>query len=532
MRSTSRIRRRARAWALASGVARTAVLAAVATSTQTVAFAQQTLWYVDSDIAMETFGLSDVGPDVDGDGVPELLVTNPIEDCLGIADGVVHLYSAKKGELQKWCGDGGWGADARWVDDIDGLGVPDFVVTQPGWYEPTKYGRGTGRIQLMSFELGTVIREWTGTQTDGYFGQVDVLDDLDGDGFRDLLVTAFEYGGSSEGQVWVLSTGSGAQLRTHVGSVAFGHLGMWFSALPDIDGDGLGDYATSWTLPFSSGQRARVYSGADGSTVATFEGVHPERLGRSFGSCDDVDGDGIAEVLIGGWNAQVQAPSFVEAYSAVTKNFLWRLDGTNNGENFGWRIVQVSDVNHDGYDDHLISAINDPQRGSVAGRVDLVSGRNRRSLFRFYPPIRGVANFGTVTTPGADFDSDGFDDLVIGTTNGGKFESKGGHVAIYAGNDLWLQAESPNPVVGSTVVVDLRGGEPGLLGLLALIDVDGTPTFDVFFCTQFDANGELQLTADIDPSVSGMEFTLMAWAQNRNGRGKLMDATPFVVTVQ
>ena len=195
-------------------------------------------------------------------------------------------------------------------------------------------------------------------------------------------------------------------------------------------------------------------------------------------------------------------------------------------------MLGVPDVNGDGWSDYVISSTNDGQRGYLAGSVALISGRTLRPLFRFYPPIERVQYYGTVLAPCADFNGDGILDLVIGTTNGGKFESQGGHVAIYAGNDLWLQAESPTPADGDTVVVDLRGGEPALLGLVALVAVDGTPLFETLLLASFDVNGELQLCGDIDASLSGMEFKLMAWAQNRAGRGRLMDATPFVVTVQ
>lgn len=110
-------------------------------------------------------------------------------------------------------------------------------------------------------------------------------------------------------------------------------------------------------------------------------------------------------------------------------------------------------------------------------------------------------------------------------------QPKGGRVAAFAGNDLWLQADPEAPAIGDTVFVDLRGGEPGLLGLIAWIDFDGVEVFQALQVVSFDSNGELQFCGDADPSLSGMEFTLIGYAQNRAGRGPLYDSSAVTIVV-
>ena len=112
------------------------------------------------------------------------------------------------------------------------------------------------------------------------------------------------------------------------------------------------------------------------------------------------------------------------------------------------------------------------------------------------------------------------------------FAPKSGKAFVYALNDLYLQPEPLDPVPGDTVVVDLRGGKPNSLGLIALIDVSGTPLFAPLLLAPFDANGELQICADIDSSLSGLDFTILGFAQNRAGRGPLMDSLAATVSVQ
>jgi hypothetical protein len=127
---------------------------------------------------------------------------------------------------------------------------------------------------------------------------------------------------------------------------------------------------------------------------------------------------------------------------------------------------------------------------------------------------------------------DGIPDLVVGAPVERHSKPAGGTVFVYALNDLYLMSNLEASVPGDTVVVDLRAGPPGLLGLIVLTEVSGAPTFDPLLLAPFDANGELQFCADIDASLSGLDFTIRGYAQNRKGRGPLMDSIDVTISVQ
>ncbi len=493
--------------------------------------AQDRIWYAESNIRGDAFGPTSVGPDLDGDGLPDLLISAIQATCTNQFDGWVGLYSTTGGQLQQWCGTGGalFGTGLAWIDDIDGGGVADFVVGESDYYDPVTWGSGTGRIRVFSSETGNVLYDIVGMQGHGSFGnRLDVVDDCDGDGIRDLLVGGPSYGASVEGRAWIFSMRTGTEIRTHVGPAAYTYYGNSVGHLNDVDGDGVGDYAVAAPMTTNLG-RLNVYSGRTGSRLLKVDGSGAaDNLGLSIAAPGDLDGDGLADVIVGGYTAN----GHIDAYSPISGHRIWRIDGVTNQEGFGWRCLALPDLNRDGYDEILVSAIYDDHDGRDDGRVDLISGRSHRALYHFYPGIPGIDLYGSLLAHGADFNGDGIEDLIIGTPNGGTKKAKGGHTAIFAGNDLFLQADPIAPLVGDTVTIDLRGGEPGLLGLIALIAIDGSPLFESLLLASFDANGELQLTADIPPEAAGIEYTLFGYAQNPMGRGPLPDSSPAIVSVQ
>lgn len=321
-----------------------------------------------------------LGPDVDGDGIPELTLSASQGACGVPGEGWVSSRSIPNGELSRWCGLGGHTAfgGGLWVGDVDGLGLDDVVVGEPFYYDPVKWGRETGRVLVYSTESQQLLYDIIGTQTDGRFGgQCEALDDVDQDGVNDLLVGAQFYGTNSDGKLLVYSMKTGSLIRSNNGGFQQS-FGRQIAALGDTDGDGVGDYAGAmWQ---NCGGRVEVFSGRTGAKLARFDG-HPgvcDNLGYSLSSGGDLDGDGLDDLLLSGADpitGKAEPQGRVEAWSIASKSLIWSIPGQPK-EWFGEFLCGVGDINGDGYREILVTAGLDDHDGKDIGRVDLISGRS------------------------------------------------------------------------------------------------------------------------------------------------------------
>src|SRR5687767_4119961 len=86
-------------------------------------------------------------------------------------------------------------------------------------------------------------------------------------------------------------------LYTFVGDAPDDRFGVAAAPLGDISGDGIDDFIIGAQFDDENGESsgsARVFSGADGSTLFTFYGDHLSAfLGFSVSAAGDVDADGI-----------------------------------------------------------------------------------------------------------------------------------------------------------------------------------------------------------------------------------------------
>jgi len=261
------------------------------------------------------------------------------------------------------------------------------------------------------------------------------------------------------------------------------------------------------------------------------KGAALEALGAFMSDAGDWNNDGFGDVMT--WVQQ--GDGMLRIYSPATRQMLFEYAYTQASgkitDDWGKFFRRVGDVDADGVEDYAIGVQFDDHDGVDSGRVDLVTGRDFRVLYRFYPGY-DKGGFGRGLASGQDLDGDGIKDLAISAPYQRYSIPKSGKVFVYALNDLYLQAEPMAPVVGDTVVVDLRAGPPGLLGMVVLTDASGTPLFAPLLVAPFDVNGELQLSADVDASLSGLDFTLLGLSQNRKGRGPLMDSLRVTVSIQ
>ncbi len=278
------------------------------------------------DLAPLYFGYGTVGlGDVNGDGVPDLGVTAPLDEGGGSfyalllnADGTV----ASKVHTPAVPGD----AVAR-LGDIDGDGLIEYATSS------TNEG-GTGAVHIYAMQPDFTLVEqatWsprtvdalTGVLAgDGFGGRsITTIGDLDGDGVDEIGVGSFQADGGM-GALWVLFLDGmgGVRDATRIGDGDGGldmHLGAddnfghALTSIGDVDGDGVpdvltganrydGDQGSLYLLLMRSDGTVRAWERWDATTHPELDIVDGERFGRSMATVGDLSGDGSMWVAIGG----------------------------------------------------------------------------------------------------------------------------------------------------------------------------------------------------------------------------------------
>ncbi|MCP3906107.1 MAG: hypothetical protein GY715_20990 [Planctomycetes bacterium] len=280
---------------------------------------------------------------------------------------------------------------------------------------------------------------------DGFGAAAAEIGDLDGDGWRDMIIGApgDDDGGNDRGAVWVLFMNGDGTVASEVkiSDTAGGFDGALFdgdgfgsavTGIGDLNGDGVPDVAVGapfsdeppglddegavWLLfmnangTVASESKIANTSGGFGGTVGV-----ADFFGSSVAAIGDVDGNGIMDLAAGApgrdldgaddgavWIVFMAATLEVQTQTEITEGQAG-FGGALAGEGrFGASVTALGDLNFDGVDD---VAVGEPLADGALGSVWVLFLVGDGSVISEQEITAGVGGLGDVLQPGDEFGS-------------------------------------------------------------------------------------------------------------------------------
>ena len=357
--------------------------------------------------------------------------------------------------------------------DVNGDGYSDVIIGAPGYDDVAStdegrawvyYGHATGLSATPDVTLDDA------NQVSAGFGySVANAGDVNGDGYNDVIVGAYNYNGGNagEGRVWVhygsalgLSVAANVTLDdANQNGAAFG---ICVSTAGDVNGDGYGDVivgAYSYDDPSPARVdegRAWVHYGHAAGLSITPDVILADAdqtsayFGISVANAGDVNGDGFSDVVVSATGFDdtfidegVVFVYFGSAAGLSTAHNELINDANVAGVKFGTRVACAGDVNGDGFADVVITSI---LWNGARGRGWVYYGHALTGLSTTFDVMLDNTSgnpgeyMGYGVSTAGDVNGDGYSDVIIGIPQKSVLFSNDGQAYIYYGSAAGLSA--------------------------------------------------------------------------------------------
>jgi hypothetical protein len=451
--------------------------------------------------------------DRDGDGWRDVAVVVP-EGLDAASRNLVQIVSGRDGhELSRFHTASGIRGDDREIvsiGDVNGDGIPDLAVACPDSPYPVP---PTNAVELHSGADDSLITTLVPPSMPFHLA---AAADLDG---TPLLAVGTWSNGAGAVYVYDLTTDAIVTSCTSDG-------GALVQCVGDLDGDGHVDWLALDVVGWGT---ANVFSGATGATLWSVVGNSASPVSTTA-AVGDLDGDGVDDVLVSDVGYSSERGKVV-ALSGASGAEIFEIVGAHDFEQLGSTLAPLGDVNGDGVADFVVGAEAFSSDTTSTGALFVYSGATATQLCRFDPDdADGLADSIVANQRWHDeprLDPDSIPDLVVGTP---VVDSYRGSVDAHQLDDLMLQVDPPSPNVGDTVTATTRGGPAGnLVGLYAL-DLSGTPLDYFLALGTLNAKGNF-VVSDVAPSsLQGETLTVVSYAVGFDG--KLADSELTAIDFQ
>ncbi len=274
--------------------------------------------------------------DVNQDGYADILVGAPSPSFLRPEPGFAKLFSGYDGtEENQHCGH-----SVAASGDLNQDGNADILIGSPNFSGASFYRAGAVHAYSYSGSETSLIWQYAGDRMFDNLGRsLDGGYDLNLDGVHDLVTGATNNVAGGYGRVVAISGADGSTLFVWHGQ-QYGFLGHAVAMAGDVDGDGYPDVAIGQDhFNYGDGRTGCVYiySGKNGSLMRLREGVDtPGQFGQAVASAGDVDGDGLADIIVGAPETKLPladktGTAYVIGFNPFLKSNLQHLSASRGG---------------------------------------------------------------------------------------------------------------------------------------------------------------------------------------------------------